>query len=382
MLKADDKDIINAGDELTAQKHKAIDGERGSFKFSNNPTKWPVGTKSLAIATISIILTVLSYFVWRAYRLSQALPGEHLPSVPEIVGSILPPLNLQPKAFNKVSEQQPSLPNSLITAPAVPISLDSSSNNEQNNIAQAIINRRLAAELKDNSSNNKEVIGTTNASGATRPNHNNLQDKLQPLRLEPSVAGLLDNADYLLTQGAMLDCQLETRLITTQPGMTSCYVTRNIFSTNGKMLLLERGSKIVGNYQGGITQGQARIFVVWSRIETPKGIIINLDSPGTGSLGEAGLGGNIDSHFWQRFGGAIMISLIGDFGEYLSSKGQKQNNNTTIQFDNTSQGAQQAAVEALKNSINIPPTLYKNQGERVSIFVARDLDFSKVYAPR
>lgn len=38
-----------------------------------------------------------------------------------------------------------------------------------------------------------------------------------------------------------------------------------------------------------------------------------------------------------------------------------------------------ATDQALQNSVNIQPTLRKNQGELVSIFVARDLDFSTVY---
>ena len=48
--------------------------------------------------------------------------------------------------------------------------------------------------------------------------------------------------------------------------------------------------------------------------------------------------------------------------------------------------AEPVAAEELRNSVGIRPTLKKNQGELVSIFIARDLDFSPVYtvstAPR
>ena len=39
----------------------------------------------------------------------------------------------------------------------------------------------------------------------------------------------------------------------------------------------------------------------------------------------------------------------------------------------------QIIQEAMRQYGNIHPTLTKNQGERVGIFVARDVDFSKVY---
>lgn len=83
-------------------------------------------------------------------------------------------------------------------------------------------------------------------------------------------------------------------------------------------------------------------------------------------------------HFWRRFGGAIMISLIGDLGDGYANR-QKSSNNQRITFENSSQTAQDMATEALKNSINIPPTAYINHGTLINIMVARDVDFSGVY---
>lgn len=211
----------------------------------------------------------------------------------------------------------------------------------------------------------------------TRPADNELTAKLQPMKLEVSKAGQLKDRDFLVTQGTMIDCVLETKLITTQPGMAACHVMNDVYSSNGRVVMIDKGSKVVGFYQGGLQQGQARIFVQWSRLETPEGVVVDLASPGTGPLGEAGLGGYVDNHFFQRFGGAILLSIVGDLGNAAS---KYASNGSSIEFTNTTDGIQNAATEALKNSINIPPTLYKNQGEKIAIFVARDLDFSDVYS--
>ena len=130
------------------------------------------------------------------------------------------------------------------------------------------------------------------------------------MELRAAAAGVLPDRDYLLTQGAMLDCVLETRIVSTVAGMTSCHLTRDVYSTSGRVVLLDRGSRVVGRYQGGMQQGDTRIFVVWTRVETPTGVVVELQSPGTGPLGEAGVGGYVDTHFWDRFGAAILLSLI------------------------------------------------------------------------
>lgn len=204
-----------------------------------------------------------------------------------------------------------------------------------------------------------------------------LEAKLNPARLEGSRATLLIDRNMFVTKGAFLDCALETAISSDLAGMTSCRLTRDVYSTSGKVLLIERGSKIVGEYQSGLQKGKARIFVLWSRIETPTGVIVKLDSAGTGPLGRSGHSGFIDTHFWERFGSAILLSLIDDVGNSLSNQASGDNNTS---FGSIGDAAENSASIALKDSINIPPTLIKHQGDHINIIVARDLDFRSVYA--
>lgn len=213
-------------------------------------------------------------------------------------------------------------------------------------------------------------------SGAGTGNHGALGSMLSPTQTDSQVAARLFNRDYLLAKGAYLDCVLNTSLNSTVPGMTKCTLTRDVYSDNGVTLLLERGSEVTGEYRSNLTQGQTRLFVLWDRVKTPHGVVVNLASPGTDSLGGSGVPGYVETHFWQRFGGAMMLSLVDDLASYAANKGSGNNG---VTFDSSSETAQSMAAEALKNTINIPPTFYKNQGERVGIFIARDIDFSRVY---
>ena len=208
------------------------------------------------------------------------------------------------------------------------------------------------------------------------------EQQLQATKIQGSVASRVIDPNLFITKGAFLDCILETAISSDVAGMTRCQLSRDIYSTNGKVLLLEKGSHIVGQYQGGLSQGQARIFVLWTRIETPNGVLIDLNSPGTDSLGRSGHSGFVDGHFKQRFGSAILLSMIGDVGQYAATKAndsKKNGDNTQIQFGDTIGSSKDLASIALQDSIKIKPTLRKNQGEHINVFVARDLDFRSVY---
>lgn len=202
-----------------------------------------------------------------------------------------------------------------------------------------------------------------------------LSNRLVPTVSVPTVAQKRADLTYLLRKGTNIGCTLNTKIITTHPGITRCIVSKDVYSADGKVLLIERGSEIIGEQTTSLLQGQARVFVLWTDIETPHGVKLQIDSPSADSLGASGQEAQVDTHFWKRFGGAIMLSMIDDVMAIASDRATDRQ----YRFDNTSDAVEDMAAKALENTINIPPTGYVNQGTLVNVMVARDVDFSTVY---
>lgn len=219
--------------------------------------------------------------------------------------------------------------------------------------------------------------GTPTAAGA-RGGSSDL-DALLATRTTPAVeARVLPTMRLLLPKGAFVDCTLETAIDSSLPGMTTCVTATDTFGVDGAVVLLERGTKLVGETRGQVRQGMARIFVLWTEARTPTGVIVPLASPGTDELGRSGLPGEVDRHFWDRFGAAILVSVI-DGAVQAGIAAQRDGGETIIYNPSASSDI---LTEVLRSTINIPPTITKAQGDRLQVLVARDLDFRSVYALR
>jgi type IV secretion system protein VirB10 len=193
----------------------------------------------------------------------------------------------------------------------------------------------------------------------------------QGSRIGEARAGRLPDRNFLIVAGANIPCVLQTAMDTSTPGYVTCVVPKDVYSDNGSVVLMEKGTRVLGEYHSGLRQGQKRLFVLWDRAVTPSGVAINVVSPASDSLGRAGFDGDIDTHFWARFGGALMLSIVDD-GIAAAAGGNDR-------YPNVVQLPSDAAGIALQNSINISPTLRKPQGSEVSILVAQDLNFAGVY---
>ncbi|EAK1871521.1 type IV secretion system protein VirB10 [Campylobacter jejuni] len=223
-----------------------------------------------------------------------------------------------------------------------------------------------------------------NGSGALQ-NSNNFQSggEFTGEVFTPTIAKVSEfDQNLLLPKGTYIGCALKTRLVSSIKGGIACIVSNDVYSANGNTLLIEKGSTITGTFNAGqLDDGMDRLFVIWQEIRTPNNIIIPVYSGATDELGASGMQGWVDHHYLKRFGSAILLSMIDDSLAILADQitGKDNKNNYANYTENTRDSAKEIANTALEKMIDIKPTLYKNHGDLVGVYVNRDIDFSKVY---
>jgi type IV secretion system protein VirB10 len=208
------------------------------------------------------------------------------------------------------------------------------------------------------------------------PNTGELEALLTPSVMPASQARVLPSRRLMLPKGTFIDCTLETAIVTSLTGLVTCITATDTFSADGSVVLLERATKLFGETRGQVQAGSARVFVLWNEARTPSGVVAPLESPGTDELGRSGLPGRVNRHFFERFGAALLISIVDGA---VQAGAQSQSEGTVVVNPSTSS---QVMTEVLRNTINVRPTVLKHQGDRIQILAARDVDFRSVYALR
>lgn len=183
----------------------------------------------------------------------------------------------------------------------------------------------------------------------------------------PAQARPMVNPSTTVTEGTLIPAILETAINTDVPGYVRAVVSQDVLSFDGRNVLVPRSSRLIGQYQSGVQQGQKRAYVIWTRLIRPDGVSVNIASPAVAFDGTTGLEGKVDSKFFSRFGSALLLSLVDGIGTIASGGA-----NVVLG------GGQSAASTALQQSGEISPTIRVSPGEPIRVITARDLDFSTV----
>lgn len=182
-------------------------------------------------------------------------------------------------------------------------------------------------------------------------------------------ATVIRNRSNVVPQGTIVAAVLETPINSGRAGMARAVVAADVRGFDGTRILIPRGSRLIGDAQGNTQAGQKRVLVNWTRLIRPDGVAIRIGSPAADALGGTGINGDVNNHVLARFSNAVLQTAF-SIGVNRASRGVRdsvyvglpsQVNNTVTQIP----------------VFNVPagPTITVSEGVKISIFVARDLDF-------
>lgn len=221
------------------------------------------------------------------------------------------------------------------------------------------------------------ALGIRSDTSSSEPNDPNRSFATQVSGKAVAVATprRMGNLDCIALQGRMIDAALETAINTDLPGQIRAVVSQPLYAEQGQEALVPPGSRLNGVYNSAVSKGQVRVFAIWNRLIRPDGVEITLDSAATDALGQAGMQGETDNHFAQIFGMSALLSIIGA-GAGTSGGNPDSNYNSADAY----RSAVQQSFARTSNSVlapyaAIPPTNTVHQGERIKVFLNRDLDF-------
>lgn len=176
-------------------------------------------------------------------------------------------------------------------------------------------------------------------------------------------------ATYRLFEGTFLETVLTNRLDGSFSGPVNAMVTMDVYSAEGRHLLIPRGSRVLGEAQRVETLGQQRLAVVFHRLLLPNGFSIDLDGfQGLNQIGETGLRDRVDHHYLQVFGVSLAVGAIAGLGPAR----------TAVETDQAPSGEvagslSQSALKILDRFLNVLPTFTIREGHRIKVYLAGDL---------
>ncbi|RVC58815.1 TrbI/VirB10 family protein [Mesorhizobium sp. M00.F.Ca.ET.038.03.1.1] len=194
--------------------------------------------------------------------------------------------------------------------------------------------------------------------------------------------------DAMIPEGTLIPGILETAINSDLPGQIRAITSQDVYSFDGRRVLIPTGTRLIGEYQSEVTRGQKRIFVIWTRLIRDDGVSVRLSSIGTDSLGRSGLTGIVDNKWRERFGSAIMLSVVGAGASFLTGYGSDEafgddnseaKRGEELARETIAETFSDMANQALSDNLRIPPTISVSQGERIFVYVRQDLDFSAMY---
>lgn len=313
---------------------------------------------------------------------------------------------IEPPAPPKVEEPTTSLPPPVLLPPTLPqpAELPTSVKGlkfnlnpltpEQDAAEKAQAKARLKSEIMvvDDSKKSSSIsnpFSSSNSSSQPTDANSAFAARVGNTKVETVTATHLGNLSHTIAQGRVIHATMETALNTDLSAPIRAIVSRDTYGEAGTEPLVPKGSRLIGQYNTVVGNGQNRVYVIWTRLIRPDGVDIMLGSPLVDGIGQAGVAGQVDSKFQEIFSRAVLSSVI-NIALAIGSERLSDNTSTTTTSGGTSTTTGGAAGDATTNAlnrlgsitdgfiqrfVNVQPTILIDQGTVVNVMVSKDLVF-------
>lgn len=183
---------------------------------------------------------------------------------------------------------------------------------------------------------------------------------------------IIANPSNTVVQGTLIEGTLETGILSDLAGNVAAIISYDVYSFDMTRVLIPRGSKLYGRYSSDVGIGQKRVLIAWDRIVTTDGQSVQISAYGGDRLGRSGLPGKVDNHFFERFGSAALISIIGAVPEMAAAESDSETTQEVV--ENVGEDFQDAVDSVIGEFLSIPPTISVDQGAVVMVRVNSDLE--------
>ncbi|MBD5634990.1 MAG: TrbI/VirB10 family protein [Candidatus Eremiobacteraeota bacterium] len=184
----------------------------------------------------------------------------------------------------------------------------------------------------------------------------------------------------VLQRGMIIPASLYTPIDSTIPGIVTAEIRQDVFDATHQILVIPRGSKLVGSYESAMTQGQARLFVAFDSIKLPNLRTIDLGSMrGVDLNGVSGFGGKVDFHTGRLFANVLLLSVLAAGAELAQPRtngcGSYGCEESAGQAIGSAVGSNvaDAATRTYDRASSQTPTMHVPAGYILDVMVERDL---------
>ena len=225
--------------------------------------------------------------------------------------------------------------------------------------------------------------------------------KLGPLDLPPpntqeryesdgKTSGLpVDNSRILAADryiSGILETGFNSQLDSAAGGEVIIQTSRDVFGYHGRNVLIPKGSRMICEYSSPNKQGISRIGFSCKRILIAghRAEIRQLTAPIGDAQGRAGVTGEVDNRFWEKYGTAIILATISTSVRLATAASASKTESSNI-GSVLDKGAEEVSLkfgeigaQITEQTVNLAQIITVAQGTRVQIRPANDWYIKKV----